>query len=275
MKFTYDLIKKNLKTYLEVKEALPILSTSTNTMLIKLGFADFLDFGNFLNNLDKLNFSLIMSNMTWRRLKIILIENTENKRFQKYIQNRTQKEFNQILATPELYDRLLNGRWIQKPTYKNKNRGRRANERFDGLEKCIVPILNYVIQNNVDVYDAHDMITRSFANQLPTFKAIKWFIMKELPSLSNLYNREINDSDGLIESLIGEMEEYQIDYSHINIDYVIDKLSTFIGKKMLISDRTRVRCIEDIKDSFSNKIATKVMIILPDGIIIDILKMWH
>ena len=151
MKITYDLIKKNLATYAEAKESLPVISdyergeVNMNVMR-SLGLQEFGEFYDFLKRVE----NPIDEGMTWRKLKLMIAEKTTSVRLKKFVMNRTQRQFSEILMDGPQFDRLLNGRWVSKPALTRRGRmsyGRRGSESISGLKSCIVPLLNYIIHH--------------------------------------------------------------------------------------------------------------------------------
>jgi hypothetical protein len=263
MKFTYDIIKSNIEVYREAKENFPIISqyeeeSMSQTNFSRLGFRQFGDFYGLIKNAADLGFDLIMENMTWRKLKLILIENTENERFRNFIKNRTQRQFDEILKTGVVYDRLLNGRWVTKPGLSRRGRrtyGRRAHEKFDGLQKCIVPIMNYIIQNDIDVYNNSDGYFESFIDQLTTKNITKWY-HKEKLDYDKLPKREIDITIKFVNNLIGSLHDANIDFRKLNVEYLINSVSENIKNLMIVPKGTRLKCINSMY-SGSNSILTK------------------
>ena len=196
MKLNYDLIKKNLVTYAEAKELFPIISeyergeVNSNVMR-NIGLQYFAEFWDFMRYNDK--FNPVIEGMTWRKLKLMIAEKTTNDRLKKFVMNRTQRQFNEILMDGAQFDRLLNGRWVSKPALTRRGRmsyGRRGSESIGGLKSSIIPLLNYIIQNNVDVYeDSKEYFYEKFINQSQLFNSIRWYTVQELnfDSVSNEY----------------------------------------------------------------------------------------
>jgi hypothetical protein len=267
MNFNYDLIKKNLATYKEAKEIFPIISEYelgqvNHTTMNKLGLGDFASFGSFLSNCFKEGFNPVMKGMTWRRLKPILIEQTHNERFKKFLFNRTQSQFNQILNDGATFDRYLNGRWITKPGLSRRGRktyGRRSHEHIESFRICIIPILNYIIDNNIDVYgDSKDYKEhyQSFNNQQLIETSLRWYTNKEL-DFSNVPKREIDVTRKLLSSLAQIVDDSKIDFRKLNSEYIISSISEKISKLMKVPEGTRLKCLNDFTDMYGQKCLTK------------------
>ena len=207
MKLNYDLIKKNLATYAEAKELFPTISeyergeVGSNVMR-NIGLQYFAEFWDFMKYNDK--FNPVIEGMTWRKLKALIAESTQNVRLKKFFMNRTQRQFNEILMDGPQFDRLLNGRWVSKPALTRRGRmsyGRRGGESIGGLKSCIIPLLNYIIQNNIDVYeDSKEYIYKKFVNQESIYYSIRWYTTMEL-KFDDVPKREIDVTRKLLNTL--------------------------------------------------------------------------
>lgn len=259
MILNYDLIKKNLATYEEAKEIFPIISeyergeVNSNVMR-NIGLQYFAEFWDFIVYNDK--FSPVMEEMTWRKLKPMIAEKTNNVRLNKFIMNRTQRQFNEILMDGSQFDRLLNGRWISKTSLTRRGRmsyGRRSGEYIDGLTKCIIPILNYIIQNNICVYeDSKEYFYEKFANQSRLFNSIKWYTIQEL-NFESVPKREIDITRKLLGTFVEIMEETKIDFRKLNSEYIISSISNKIKKSMNVPSGTMLKCLKNV--TYGNKIS--------------------
>jgi hypothetical protein len=259
MKLNYDLIKKNLATYAEAKELFPIISeyergeVGSNVMR-NIGLQYFAEFWDFMRYNDK--FNPVIEGMTWRKLKPIVAEKTNNDRLKKFFMNRTQRQFNEILMDGPQFDRLLNGRWVSKPALTRRGRmsyGRRGSESIGGLKSCIIPLLNYIIQNNVDVYeDSKEYFYEKFVNQSQLFSSIRWYTVQEL-NFDSVPKREIDITRKLLGSFVEIMEETKIDFRKLNSEYIISSISNRIKNSMSVPAGTMLKCLKDI--TYGSKIS--------------------
>lgn len=263
MKLNYDLIKKNLATYKEAKEIFPIISEYESGqvsygIMAKLGLGDFANFSSFLETLFNLGYNPIMKGITWRRLKPMLVENTKNERFKRFISNRTQRQFNEILNDGATFDRYLNGRWIKKPSINRRGSyyGHRSTENIEGLSTCIVPIINYAIENSVDIYDDYKNHYASFKSQNIISNNVGWYINKEL-DFSSVPKREIDVTRKLLNSLVQIIDESKIDFRKLNSEYIVSNISEKILKLMKVKYGTRLKSISDYTDQYGQKVLTK------------------
>jgi hypothetical protein len=257
MKLNYELIKKNLATYTEAKEVFPVISDyergEVNIHVMRnIGLQEFGEFYDFLKRGD----NPVEDGMTWRKLKLMIAEKTNNVRLKKFIMNRTQRQFNEILMDGPQFDRLLNGRWISKPTLTRRGRmtyGRRGGESIDGLKSCIIPLLNYIIQNNVEVYDdSKQYFYERFVNQSQLFNTIRWYTVQEL-NFDSVPKREIDITRKLLGSFVEIMEETKIDFRKLNSEYIISSISNKIKNSMNVPVGTMLKCLKDVP--YGNKIA--------------------
>jgi len=251
MKFNYEIIKKNLEIYNEAKSILPILSEyergEVNQYAIRnIGLKDFSEFADFLKMLSNNGFNPVMD-FNWRRLKPLLIEHTKTTRLKKLIGNKTQNQFNSILKDGETFDRFLNGRWITKPGYNNRGRrtyGRRGDECIESLNTCIVPIINYLIQSDGEVYDGSgSIIFDSFLNQSRISHSLRWYTTKVL-DLNVVPKREIDVTRKLLNSFVQIMEDSKIDFRKLNSDYITVAISEKIKNSMSVPVGTMLKCIK-------------------------------
>ena len=252
MKFNYGIIKKNLEIYNEAKSILPILSEyergEVNQYAIRnIGLKDFVDFSDFLKQLSVNGFTPVMD-CNWRQLKHLLIEHTKTPRLKKLIGNKTQNQFNTILKDGETFDRFLNGRWVTKPGYSNRGRrsyGRRSNENIESFTTCIVPIINYLIQSDGEVYDGNSdsMIFDSFLAQNRISLPLRWYTTKLL-DISVVPKREIDVTRKLLSTFVQIMEDTKIDFRKLNSDYITTAISEKIRSSMSVPDGTMLKCIK-------------------------------
>ena len=267
MKINYDLIKKNLEVYKEAKELFPVISEYeagqvSASVMQKLGLGQFAKFSNFLTTCFNQGNNPVMKGMTWRRLKPMLVEETKNQRFKTFISNRTQRQFNEILNDGATFDRYLNGRWMTKPGHTPRGRrtyGRRSDEHIESFRSCIVPILNYVIENNIDVYDDskdHKEHYNFFKYQQYIENYVCWYLTTEL-DFSGVPKREIDVTRKLIESLVQIVDDSKIDFRKLNSDYIVSTISDKIHKLMKVKEGTRLKAIDDYTNEYKQKYLTK------------------
>jgi hypothetical protein len=255
MKLNYDLIKKNLSTYAEAKELFPVISDYergevTLSVMRSLGLQEFGEFYDFLKRGNP-----IEEGMTWRKLKLIIAEKTTNARLKKFFMNRTQRQFNEILMDGPQFDRLLNGRWVSKPSLTRRGRmsyGRRINECVDGLKLAFNSLLDYIIQNNIDVYDdSKEYIYKKFVNQESIYYSIRWYTTMEL-NFDSVPKREIDVTRKLLNTFVEIMEETKIDFRKLNSEYIISSISNKIKSSMNVPNGTMLKCLKDVP--YGNKI---------------------
>jgi hypothetical protein len=256
MKLNYDLIKKNLATYEEAKELFPVISDyergEVNINIMRsLGLQEFGEFYDLLKRGD----NLIDDGITWRKLKLMIAEGTSNIRLKKFIMNRTQKKFNEILMDGPQFDRLLNGRWVSKPSLTRRGRmsyGRRSNECVDGFKESFIPLFNYIIQNNIDVYEDSNEYYKKFIKQDSIIYFIRWYTTLEL-KFDSVPKREIDVTKKLLNSFVEIMEETKIDFRKLNSEYIISSISNKIKSSMSVPSGTMLKCLKDVP--YGNKIA--------------------
>jgi hypothetical protein len=159
MKITYDIINKNIETYKVAQKIFPAISQFEEneidySAMSALGLGKFADFNMFIRSTKIQGFEPIMNTKSFRILKPIICEKTTTERFKTFIKNRTQNKFNTIFNDADLFDRLLNGPWKSRPQMRRNGRmgyGTRKGERVEGFQTAIVPIINYIILNDIEV----------------------------------------------------------------------------------------------------------------------------
>jgi|SaaInlV_165m_DNA_1040744.scaffolds.fasta_scaffold01237_4 hypothetical protein len=236
MKLTYNLIDKNLKIYNEAREKFPIIldyenKTISRATMTKVGLINFADFHDFKMRLIDKGFEPIIK-ITYRKLKPLIIENTITERFKTYIKNRPQKQFIGIFNNYKKFNRLLEGRIISR----NRRGDNRSHERIEGLTYSIIPILNYLISNDIEVSSSIFTNTSHLINN-----DIRWYIKTEL-EYDNIKIKEIELTKDLINNFIDIIEVSKIDFRKLNIDYITDTLVTRFKNLMKIKVGTNIKC---------------------------------
>lgn len=257
MKFSYDKIKENLRIYNEAKERLPIISdfetgkVSINIMR-NVGLDKFADFYQFQKNIQDKNFTFIQA-LNYQEIKEIIINQTSSERFKTLIKNKSLKSFKKLIEEDsQTFDRLLNGRWLTKPGYSNRGRrlyGRRSNECVEGFDKAFIPLLNWIISNDIDVCENKKVdIFKSFIEQDKYTSRIKWYTGIHL-SLDNVPLKEIEITHNLLKSLIDFVEGSKIDFRKLNSDFIIESFQNKVKNLMIPENGTFIRSKFDFKSS--------------------------
>ena len=258
MKLNYELIRENIGVYEDAKKAFPVISqyekgeVDSNAMR-SLGLTNFAKFSDFLKSLNINEFSPIMGGMTWRKLKPLLVKHTSNERFKTYIGNRTEKQFQKLLFEFEDFDRMLNGRWVRKPNPDSRRRrgrdGRRDYNYMEGLQVCIVPIINYVIQSDIEINDQHKWHNK-ISNEF------NWFYSSKLDR-SEIPVSEVEVTTKLLQVLAGVIDDNKIDFRKLNLDYITNVISKKLGNLMMVPSGTRLKCISDMNSQYGVKVLSK------------------
>ena len=262
MKINYDLIKLNLATYQEAKSILPVISEYekdevSSSVMRNLGLGKFASFCDFLKQSERSGFNPV-EDATWRKLKLQISTHTKAERLKKFVMNRTQKQFIELLNNAEDFDRLLNGRWVRKPGYTRRGRktyGRRSDVKVNGLEYCAIPMINYIILNDIEVFDGKPDIL-SFVSQDRLTSVTKWYTYERL-EFDKVPKREIEITRKLIDNFINIMSESHIDPRKLNLDYIISTISDKIRKSMVVPNGTIIKCLRDVNNEYGKKILTK------------------
>ena len=250
MKFTYDFIKENLKIYNQAKEMLPVISQyeqgliSQNSMR-SLGLELFSQFYDFTKSQKNMGFELIQA-ISYKELKEVIAKNTTVDRFKTYITRRTQPQFKKLISEDsETFDRLLNGRWISKPTY--RRRGRRSNEVVSGL-KSFVPLINWIISNDIQTCDLEANHFQSFKNQTVYQYQLRWYTGIHL-DVEKLPKREIDITFNLLNSFVDFLTETQTDFRKLNCDFIVENISSKLKSLMKIPTGTTIKSLVDLNNT--------------------------
>ena len=249
MKITYDIISKNIETYKEAKDIFPAITQFEEneidySAMHSLGLSKFADFHMFIKYLKLHGFDPISDTKSFRVLKPIIVGKTTTERFKTFIKNRTQKKFEAIFTDNDLFDRLLNGPWKSRPQMRRNGRmgyGTRKNERVEGFRDAIVPIINYIILNEIEVSD-------SIKNQDSISNQTRWYI-NEVLSFDKVPQKEIDLTNKLLQTFSEVVEKDRVDFRNLNINYIMSAISTKIKNAMKIPNGTMLKCVNDLMNS--------------------------
>lgn len=249
MKITYDIIRKNIETYKEAKDIFPVITQFEEneidySAMHSLGLSKFADFHTFIKYLKLHGFDPISDTKSFRVLKPIIVDKTTTERFKTFIKNRTQKKFEAIFTDNDLFDRLLNGPWKSRPQMRRNGRmgyGTRKNERVEGFRDAIVPIINYIILNEIEVSD-------SIKNQDSISNQTRWYI-NEVLSFDKVPQKEIELTNKLLQTFSEVVEKDRVDFRNLNINYIMSAISTKIKNAMKIPKGSMLKCVKELMDS--------------------------
>jgi len=264
MKFTYDFIKENLRIYNEAKSVLPIISQYENgevshNAMRTLNLTEFADFYNFINSEKSRGFELIQA-VSFKELKFQITDKTKNIRFKKLFSNMSSVKFKKLLTEDvEKFDRYLNGRWISKPGYNSRGRrvyGRRSTETTDGLNQSFVPIINWIICNEIELLDVTNIGThnayQSFQNQDIYLSRVRWY-KSIILTLDNIPKREIEVTSKLLKSLVDLIDDTEVDFRKLNSDFIIDTFQTKIINLMTVPIGTILVSLFDKQSDYGGR----------------------
>ena len=249
MKITYDIISKNIETYKEAKDIFPAITQFEEneidySAMHSLGLSKFADFHTFIKYLKLHGFEPITDTKSFRVLKPIIVDKTTTGRFKTFIKNRTQKKFEAIFTDNDLFDRLLNGPWKSRPQMRRNGRmgyGTRKNERVEGFRDAIVPIINYIILNELEV-------SNSIKDQDSISNQTRWYI-NEVLSFDKVPQKEIELTNKLLQTFSEVVEKDRVDFRNLNINYILSAISTKIKNAMKIPNGTMLKCVKDLMNS--------------------------
>jgi hypothetical protein len=245
MKITYEKIKKNIEVYNEARDIFPVIKQFEDSevdynTITSLGLSNFGAFYVFLKKNETLGFTPIMDMGNFRKLKPIIIDNTTTERFKSFLKNKTQKKFNEILLNKELFDRLINGAWKSKPRVRRNGvtgYGTRKNEKIEGFKTAILPIINYIILNDLD-------IDNNILDQYAISDDVKWYTDTIL-NYDNVQQKEIELTNRLLQTFSKVVKDEKIDFRKLNVDYILSGISNKIKSAMDIPNGKILKCIKD------------------------------
>lgn len=243
MKISYDIIKKNIETYEEAKKLFPAIGQWERgeigiSAMSSLSLSAFASFWDFLKSVRSAGYEPVME-VDWKWLKKEIVDKTDTPRFKKFIGNRTRAQFEELLADGDKFDRLFNGAWLRRPRILRNGRqgyGQRKAERVEGLNSARIPIINYIISNQVEIFKDFDSVEG-------LSESMQWFFWKKL-SLDTVPRREIEFTNKLLVVIYGVMEKERVDFRKLNMDYVVSALEARIKSQMMVEEGTMLKCID-------------------------------
>lgn len=249
MKLTYDIIKHNLAIYEVARNTFDVLKkyesgeVSRNDLSL-FNLSQFGEFYDFVKNTKDTGHQPVEF-ITFKDLKKQICDATNGVRFVSLIRNMSKPKFVKMLAEEgEKFDRLYNGRWISKPKSTRTGRmttGRRSTETVEGLRICFIQLINWIIINQIDVYDNSSETFKSFKYQFHS--KMKWYL-EEL-SFESVPKEELEISDKLISNLFDLITDTKLNFRKFNTDFIINRISSKIKSMVLIPIGTMVKCKED------------------------------
>ena len=249
MKITYDIIKHNLTIYEVARNTFDVLKKYelgevNRSDLSLFNLSDFGEFYDFLKSVKETGYEPVQF-ITFKDLKNKIVEKTNTRRLAKLVKNMSKPKFVKMLTEEgPKFDRLFNGRWTTKPRNNRYGRllsGRRATESVEGFNSCFVQLINWIIINEIDVYDTYDITYRKFTEQ--SNSKIKWYLNKL--NFDEVPKEELEVSDKLISNLFDLIEDTKLNFRKFNTDFIINRISSKIKDMVLIPVGTMVKCKED------------------------------
>lgn len=258
MKVTHEIIRDNIDTYKQAKKIFPAIlqfeeSSIDYTAMHALGLNKFADFFMFCKKTELRGQSLIYESIPFKQLKSIVVEKTLTERFKTLFKNRTQNKFDAIFSDKALFDRLLNGAWKSPPKMRRNggmSYGTRKNERAEGLQEAIIPIINYIILKGIDIPD--DL----FYQQDRISRDMIWYTEEKL-SFENVPQKEIEMASQLLQTFSEVVEKERVDFRKLNIKYIMSAISIKIKNAMKIPNGTMLKCVKDYKEKSGKVLLVK------------------
>ena len=261
MKLTYEFIKKNLEVYNEVREKLSILK-DYEEKLVDYNIMSNLNlekFANFYDQVLKMNkfygFDNVICDYSFKDLKEIIIDNTKTERYKSLIKNKTKPKFNQIFSDRDLFDRLLNGTWKTKPSLNRNGRmsyGTRKREKVDGFNNCLIPLLNYLIINEIEIVELDSRYQGTY------YPNVYKYFTTDVLKTDVIPMNEIMVTNTFLHSLVSKIESENINYKSLNLDYIIGNIRSKLSRLMQVEPGTKLKSKNDFNSRITgNSILTK------------------
>jgi hypothetical protein len=218
-----DTLKYNLQLLQEVKQEFPILQDYedgkvTRETLNGVGLDQYVDLITYIKNLPNLGSQILIydTKIKYREVKKMVSELSHGDKPKSIFLKKTQEDFVKIFN-----DFKVNRRYT-----------RTNNQSYcSGLERAEPIILNYFIQNNIDITESY-------------FKS--WMYFKKLQK-PKLYSRELKMTQDFIEMFIGFTKEQDFDLRKCNIKSLITELQHRLRPMMKIESGLLVKCIKESK----------------------------
>jgi hypothetical protein len=233
-------MKHNLLVFEDAKSKFPLLrryinGEINNSPLHQMGINDLARFHDFLKNLSNNNISPLMPDLTWRKLKPILISETKVDRFKTFLKNRTENKFKEILNDSDKYSRLTYGRVVKRAS---RRRGeRRGGECISAFDSCKIHMINYIINSKITVC-SNIIGTEYYTTKL------------QIPGNIDILNNQISNTEKLADK-ISKFIDIQGDIRDINIDYLSEFIKTKFSTILKIENGSSLRAREDFEQSGS------------------------
>jgi hypothetical protein len=216
-----EIIKYNLSLLEEVKLEYPILEDYEkglikNESVSRIGLDDYVSFINYKKDIIKYGQQLFYTDKIYFEEVIEkVVELSYNKKVKKIFSNKSPEDFHKIYNDYKKYRRYS----------KNTNISY-----CEGLELAEPIIINYFIQNKIDIND-------NFLKR-PNFFTTKYKKPK-------YYSRELKMTQNFIEDFILFAKEKDLDIRKCNINTLISEINNRLKPLMSIEDGLQVKYIGD------------------------------
>ena len=220
MKLSLETITHNLNLLEEVKKEYPILIDYQKGNINKLsiqntGLDVFIGLIDYINSCNSKGLKLIYTEpIDYKDLKAKFLELNINAKSKKIFANKSKKDFDELWNNDKLHQR-----------YKKWGNASYA----PGLEATEPMIMNYLFQNNIEVYSQYMFFHKDY-----------WFYQHQKPKY---YSREMKTTQSFIESFLSYAKEANLDLRKCNIKSVTTELQHKLKQLASIEEGLRVKCI--------------------------------
>jgi hypothetical protein len=123
---------------------------------------------------------------------------------------------------------------MTKPDY--RRRGRRSSENCSGLSQAFIPLLNWIISNDIDVIN--------FSSQYILDGMLKWYTGIRL-NINSVSVKEVEITTNMMNSLVDLISSQGIDFRKLNVDFLVDAMNSNLRKLMEVPLGTKLKAIVD------------------------------
>jgi hypothetical protein len=224
MKLSLETITHNLNLLEEVKKEYPILQDYQDGKIRKetihnVGLDNFINLIDSIKSCEDKGIKLIYTEtIKYKDLKDKFIELNYNEKSKKIFGNKSKKDFEELWNNYKLHQRYKRG----------------SNDSYaPGMEATEPMIINYLVQNNVEVYGEF-MFYRDY-----------WFYKFTKPKY---YSRELKMTQDFVESFLNYAKEANLDLRKCNVKSLTTELQFKLKELTTIEEGLQVKCISEIGD---------------------------
>ena len=233
MILSYNIINKNLEKLDDAINAFPKIlgvyqkSTDSNERLKlrslaeKIGLSDYIAFIDALGEKPWRN-KVIVDDISFDELKTKMIESCIDLKVKEFMKKKTKKGLHSFLNSNTLS--VYGG-------YSGYGSARRKRYYSSNFSKSYILILNYVIQNGIEIYDVYGGLARYFTREISNFEVET--------------QTELDVTKDIAKSLSRKISSIKYDFRKLNFNLLRNEIESKIKDRMLNVDKgEKIKCIE-------------------------------